>query len=64
MNTNILYRISCAARATGVKRTTIQAAVGRGEIAAEHTGCGMPLVTLRDITRWAKKTRPLGRKPG
>jgi excisionase family DNA binding protein len=63
MDARKLYRISHAAQKTGVGRSTIQAAIGRGEIDAVVTGCGLPLVTLAAVRSWAKADRKPGPKP-
>ena len=60
---NSLFRLKIAAERCKVKRTTLLSAIDRGEVPTENTGCGLPLVRLADVRKWAKKDRPVGRKP-
>lgn len=53
METSKLYRVAIAAAETGVNRTTLLSAIERGEIPSETTGCGLPLVTLAEVRKWA-----------
>ena len=63
IDTSKLYRIAIAAQRTGVGRTTLLAAIDRGELTVYETGDGLPLVTLADVRKWAKKERRIGRPP-
>ena len=58
-----LFRVAAAAKKLKLIRTTLLAAVGRGEIPTYATGCQLKLVTLSDGRRWAKQERFPGRKP-
>ena len=58
-----LQRIATAAQETGVKRTTILAAIDRGEIPVSMLADGLKLVTVADVLKWDKKARTMGRPP-
>ena len=56
-----LYRIGSAlAKATGIPRQTIHSATQRGEISTYYTACGVQLVDVRDVRRWAVRWRKKG----
>lgn len=57
------YRVGKAAEKAGVLRTTVLAAIKRGEIPCDKTACGLPMVALSDVKRWAKQERKTGPKP-
>lgn len=61
MKTSQLYRIAVACETLGLKRGTVRSAIDRGEIPVETTGCGLPLVRLEDLRKWAAKDRKVGR---
>ena len=53
-----LYRVAIAAKKCGIARSSLVSAVARGEVAVEHTGCGLPLVTLQAVRAWKQAERP------
>ena len=56
-----LYRIGSAlATAVSIPRQTIRSAVDRGEIPIYHTACGVQLVDVRDVRKWATRWRKKG----
>ena len=56
-----LYRIGSAlAKAVGIPRQTIRSAMQRGEIGTYYTACGVRLVDVRDVRRWATRWRKKG----
>jgi excisionase family DNA binding protein len=50
-----LWRLSAIAHATGIPRTTLRAAVERGEIPYWTTACGTALVRQQDVRDWATR---------
>lgn len=64
MEINQLYRVGVAAEKTKVGRTTILAAIKRGEIPSYETACKLPLVAIADVKKWAKVERTRGPKTG
>lgn len=63
-----LYRLGSAlAAAVGIPRSTIASAAKRGDIPTHITGCGVILVSIDQVRRWAtrwnKKGIPNGKKP-
>lgn len=63
MDAKKLYRVAQAAEACGVNRSTLITAVRREQLPSYGTACGLPLVLLADVKRWAKAERKPGRKP-
>lgn len=60
-----LYRLGSAlAKATGIPRQTIRSAMQRGEIGTYYTACGVQLVDVRDVRRWAVRWRKKGMSNG
>ena len=56
-----LYRIGSAlAKAVSIPRQTIRSAMQRGEIGTYYTACGVQLVDVRDVRRWAARWRKKG----
>lgn len=56
-----LYRIGGAlAKAVSIPRQTIRSAIDRGEIPIYHTACGVQLVDVRDVRKWATRWRKKG----
>lgn len=64
MDITQLFRVNSASEKTKVGRTTLLAAIKRKELPVHYTGCGLPLVTLADVRKWAKTERHIGRPPG
>jgi hypothetical protein len=56
--------VGVAARLTGVKRTTLQSAVGRGEVDLRLLAGGTVVVRIADVEKWrdAAGDRSPGRK--
>lgn len=63
VETTQLFRVSHAAELTGVNRNTLITAVRREELPVYRTGCGLPLVMLKDVRAWDRKERRIGRPP-
>lgn len=63
MDAQKLHRLAVAATLCGVPRGTLRSGIDRGELPVYHTACGLPLVSLGDVRRWAKVERKPGRKP-
>lgn len=63
MHSNKLYRIRQAATVVDVPPQTLDSAARSGHVAPHYTGCGMLLVSLADVKRWAKNRPKPGRKP-
>lgn len=57
------YRIAAAAEHFGIPYMTLWSAVQRGDIAAEYTACGLPLVTSAAVQRFVRHRPKPGRKP-
>jgi len=56
-----LYRLGSAlAKAVSIPRQTIRSAMQRGEISTYYTACGVQLVDVRDVRRWAVRWRKKG----
>lgn len=62
MDASKLYRVAQAAAACQVNRSTLVTAVRGGQVASYPTACGLPLVTLADVRKWARQDRKPGRK--
>ena len=64
MDSKKIMRVGEAAKATGIKRTTIIAAIDRGEIRSYPLACGLPTVRLTDVVGWRrpKRGRPFAKK--
>lgn len=54
MDAKKLHRIAAAAAAVGLAKQTLDSAVRRGDVPSYPTACGLPLVRLADVKRWAK----------
>ena len=48
-----LYRPAVIAAKLGIPRTTLAAAIQRGEILMYTTGCGVDLTTREEVEAWA-----------
>ena len=56
-----LYRIGGAlAKAVSIPRQTIRSAIDRGEIPIYRTACGVQLVDVRNVRKWAVRWRKKG----
>ena len=56
-----LYRLGSAlATAVGIPRQTIRSAMQRGEIGTYYTACGVQLVDVQEVRRWAVRWRKKG----
>lgn len=58
-----LYRVAKAAEATGVNRSTLITAVRNGQCPSDRTACGLVLVSLASVRKWASEARKPGPKP-
>ena len=61
MNTEKIDTVAAVSKLTGCPRSTIQSAIGRGEIETGRLAGGAVVVSVEDVRRWQADTE---RRPG